>query len=236
MDLYHTIAVSGCLTLGVAMTAAAGEIRGTVRLEGAPPAPAMLTAESSPNHPLEGCGAFPKISQRLLVDTHGGVQNALAWVDMPLDPRGATGEIKVLDQRECVFEPHVLLLPVGGTLALRNSDPMLHNVRIFRERTMLMHEWQPPKAADLTWRFDEPGRYLVRCGVHAWMHAWVVAAGHRYYALTDQAGTFTIPDLPAGDYTLHVWHETLGEQQQPMRVHGDRLAVLIRFAAETATR
>ena len=236
MGLYRTVAVAGLAAIGCAVAADAGEIRGTVRLAGAPPAPVMLTAEPSPNHSVEGCGAFPKSSQRLLVDAHGGIQNAVAWVEMPLDPHGlVTEETKILDQRECVFEPHVLLLPAGGTLALRNSDPMLHNVRIFRERTMLMHEWQQPKAADLTWRFDEPERYLVRCGVHAWMHAWVVVAGHRYYALTDQAGTFTIPDLPAGDYALHVWHETLGEQQQPVRVQGERVAVIVQFTGGTAT-
>ena len=235
MGLSRTVAVAGLAALGCAIAADAGEIRGTVRLEGAPPAPAMLTAEPSPNHPVEGCGAFPKLSQRLLVDAHGGVQNALVWVEMPLDPHGLVrGDTKMLDQRECVFEPHVLLLPAGGTLALRNSDPMLHNVRIFQERTMLMHEWQQPKAADLTWRFNEPGRYLVRCGVHSWMYAWIVVAEHRYYALTDSTGGFTISDVPQGGAILRVWHEALGERQQPVRIQEDPVAVVIQFAQATA--
>lgn len=173
--------------------------------------------------------------EQLLVDPQGGVQNAVVWVEMP---SGASARVegvqRMLDQHECMFEPHVMLMPAGGTLAIRNSDPVLHNIRIFRERTMLMHEWQGSQAADLAWRFDEPGRYLVRCGVHAWMYAWVVVADHCCYAVTDRAGRFTIPDVPAGSQTLRVWHETLGEHRQRVGVRAGRSMVLVRFAEGTA--
>jgi len=218
--------------LGVAVVAEAGEIRGTVQLDGVSPAPTTVTIEStSEHHPIEGCGALTKRSPQLLVDVHGGVQNAVIWIEAPGSLNGQTQEaVRVLDQQECVFEPHVVLLPVGSSLAIKNSDPVLHNVRIFQERTMLMHEWQQPRGADLSWRFDEPGRFLVRCGVHAWMYAWVIVAGHRYYAVTDHTGAFFIPEVPEGSYTLRVWHETLGEQQQPLAVTTRRTAVTVRMA------
>lgn len=100
---------------------------------------------------------------------------------------------------------------------------------------MLMHEWQQPQGPDLAWRFDAPGRYLVRCGVHAWMYAWVVVTDHRHAAVTDHAGAFTIPRVPEGGHTLHVWHETLGEHDQPIQVGRQGVVVEVRLAQEGGT-
>ena len=243
MDVCRASTIISVAMLGFAAAAAAGEIRGTVRLDGAPPAPTTLPVEpATDQHPLEGCGTFPKQSQRLLTDPRGGVQHAVVWVERPALYQSGTGPAghqapveqgaAVLDQRECVFEPHVLLIPAGGTLAIRNPDPVLHNVRIFQERAMLMHEWQQPRGPDLTWRFDEPGRYVVRCGVHAWMHAWIVVAEHGYYALTDATGGFTISDVPQGDVVVHVWHESLGEQQQRVTVTPGQSVITVRLVYE----
>jgi plastocyanin len=161
------------------------------------------------------------------------VQNAVVWVEMSAGPHEPAEEgAGMLDQRECVFEPHVLLTRAGGTITIRNPDPVLHNVRIFQERTMLMHEWQQPQGPDLTWRFDEPGRYLVRCGVHSWMHAWIVVAEHEYYALTDSTGGFTIPAVPQGDVIVHAWHETLGEHRQRVTVIPGQSVITIRMTYE----
>ena len=234
MGLRHTIAVIGsALALGVARSLHAAELRGIVHLDGARPVPAFITIDAtSKEHPMEGCGAATKPSQRLLVDPNGGVQYAVVWVDVPMTtPHGPVEDVtSTLDQHECVFKPHLLLLPVGATLRIRNSDAMLHNVRIFRDRTMLMHEWQPPHGPELTWRVPEPGRFLVRCGVHAWMHAWVVVADLPHAGVTDEAGQFTLSEIPEGRYTLRVWHETLGEQQQRVTVGAEGSVVTVHVA------
>jgi plastocyanin len=234
MGVCRAVTVTALAALGFAGVAVAGELRGVVRLDGAVPEPTTFTISStSEGHPIDGCGAITKRSPRLLVDPQGGVQNAVVWVESPMDSREpAEALTSMLDQRECVFEPHVILLPVGGTLAIRNSDPMLHNVRIFQERAMLMHEWQQPHGPDLTWRFDAPGRYVVRCGVHAWMYAWVVVTEHRHHAVTDQVGGFVFSDVPAGHYTVHAWHETLGEHQQVIRVGERQSDVTIRLSQD----
>ena len=43
------------------------------------------------------------------------------------------------------------------------------------------------------------------------MRSWVVVAEHPFYAITNDQGEFSITNLPAGQYTLEVWHETLGD-------------------------
>jgi plastocyanin len=151
----------------------------------------------------------------LIVSADGGVANAVVWLQVSANAQ-MSPVTAAMDQQACEFIPHVMLVPKGSTVTIGNSDPILHNLRIFRDAEMLMHEWQQPAPQPnaIPWRFDEAGRFLVRCGVHAWMSAWVVAADHPYYALSDADGQFTIPQAPPGAATLHVWHETLGEHQQ----------------------
>lgn len=219
------------------MAAFAGEVTGRVLLEGKPPAPVVVEAKpKKEGEALEGCGALHKISPRLLVSPGGGVSHAVVWLEGEAPPGGGTfldknggegvasvpaeGKEVLLDQKACQFEPHVLVVPQGGRVAIRNSDPVLHNVRIFDPTPeiprMLMHEWQKVKAPDIHWAFEKPGRYLVRCGVHLWMYAWVVVAPHAAYGVTDPEGLFRISGVPPGRYTLHVWHETLGEMELPV--------------------
>ena len=212
--------VSFCaVVLFSSLRAYAGEMTGRVRLQCPVPAPEIIAIEpKSGDHSTEGCGD-QKISQKLMVGKSGGVQNAVVWLEDPGDTRAVLRQSAfILDQKECVFVPHLLILPVESRLMIRNSDSIRHNVRIFQGARMLMHHWQPKGSHDLSFQFSEPGRYVVRCGAHPWMYAWIIVASHPYYALTDAEGKFSIPDIPAGRYVLHVWHETLGERTLPVEV------------------
>lgn len=207
--------------------ASAGEVRGVVRVDGPPPLEIVTIEPKAGAHSTHGCGT-QKISPTLRVAADGGVQDAVVWLDLPSAADSPPpAEPVLLDQQACEFRPHVVIVPPGGRLAIRNSDRVLHNVRIFPEGVpnFLMHQWQRAGARDIPWRFEAPGRYVVRCGIHPWMYAWVVAAPHRAYVVTDSAGQFVLADIPAGRQTLRVWHETLGTQEvvveigtQPARV------------------
>jgi len=230
MDLLRTIAIVGLGIFCAAAPVRAGLLEGTVHVEGPRPKPVSIPITSkSPDHPVDRCGGPTKASDRLLVSEAGGVANAVLWLeakaDEALEPSTAQ-----LDQRACDFVPHLLLVPRGSTVNVRNSDPILHNLRLFREASMLSHEWQEPKTEEVMWRFDKPGRFLVRCGVHSWMSAWVVVADHRYYAMSNPDGTFAMPDVSPGEYTLHVWHEVLGEQHQRISLDEHDAKVTIRYS------
>ncbi len=92
---------------------------------------------------------------------------------------------------------------------------------------------QQPQAPDLDFPLAEPGRYLVRCGVHPWMYAWVVIPDHPYFGVTGPAGEVIMPSVPEGVSTLRVWHETLGEAQRRITVEQDPTAVTIQMAPQT---
>ena len=141
MDLSRTGAIILLALLSAVSVATAGEVTGVVRLNGPVPEPEVLTIEAKTGeHSTAGCGERTR-SPKLLVDANGGVQNAVVWLEgAPAAAYNRAVGPAALDQQQCTFTPHVLMVPPGGSLAIRNADPVRHNVRIFREATMLMHE------------------------------------------------------------------------------------------------
>lgn len=216
----------------------AAEVRGSVRIEGPPPAQETVVIKAkSKQHSIEGCGAVEKESAKLRVGPAGGVADAVVWIEGGLEEPVArlSASTPVMDQKECVFSPHVLAVPAGGSVAIRNSDRVVHNVRIFREGKpdTLMHQWQKIDAADIPWTFEEPGRYVVRCGVHPWMYGWVFVTPPAVSAVTGPEGRFTLAGIAPGKHTLRVWHETLGSREIPVEIGPDGKEIEpVRFPAQ----
>jgi hypothetical protein len=52
--------------------------------------------------------------------------------------------------------------------------------------------------------------FVMQCGFHAYMESWGLAVDNPYYQLTDTSGSFSLTDVPPGDYTLMAWHPGVG--------------------------
>src|SRR3546814_6800868 len=74
--------------------------------------------------------------------------------------------------------------------------------------------------ADLT----RPGLVRVECDAHGWMLAWIYVADSPYYALTGEDGSFSLTDVPPGDYTLVTWQEHVEETEMPVTVKAGEIA------------
>jgi Polysaccharide lyase family 4, domain II len=122
-----------------------------------------------------------------------------------------------INNHNCNFEPHVQAIPVGS-IVIVNSDPVMHNTHGFFGKQTVFNQALPEKGM----RFPKPvrkaGVMRVECDVHGWMLAWVYAAEHPYFAVTKKDGTFTIPDVPPGNYTLVAWQESTEDVQVPVTV------------------
>ncbi len=165
-------------------------------------------------------------SEDLVVGEGGGVKWALVRVTQGLEgktfapPQAAV----LLDQRGCLYTPHVVGVMVGQAVEFRNSDNMLHNVHGIPFVNKEFNFAQLKGAADRR-IFPKPEVFKVVCNVHPWMGAYVGVVEHPYFAVTDAEGRFTIKGLPPGKYTLEVWHETLKAASVEISVAGKETKV-----------
>jgi plastocyanin len=136
-------------------------------------------------------------------------------------------EAVVLDQRGCMFVPRVIALHTGQTLAVKNSDPVSHNVHPMPQNSREWNQQQAPGAPDLARRFIRPEVMIpVKCNVHSWMRSYIGVMDHPYFAVTGNNGEFQWTQIPPGEYTVAVWHETLGELTQRIALKANAGAAL----------
>jgi len=145
-------------------------------------------------------------------------------------PSGAV----LLNQKGCRYVPHVLAVRVGQSMAVKNSDPMLHNVRTLSLKNPQINIGQP--GPDLTGYTSAPmvaeERFRVDSSVRPWMRAWVNVFAHPYFAVTDVNGAYAIPGpLPDGRYTITLWHERMVESHTALEVK-DGKVVTVDFAVD----
>jgi plastocyanin len=207
--------------LGVSSVSRA-DISGTVSFEGTAPEPEQIdmsaVKECAAQHPD---GAFDES----IVAADGKLANVVVSVKAD-DLKGeASKEVVALDQKGCQYHPHVIAVMVGQTIVVKNDDNFLHNVHALSIDNPAFNFGQPTK--DTTGRKVEPmktaERFKVKCDVHPWMGAHVAVFEHPYFAVSKEDGTFKIPgNLPDGEYTLHAWHEKLGEKEIKVNVSGGK--------------
>jgi hypothetical protein len=115
-----------------------------------------------------------------------------------------------LDQIDKTFVPSVLPIVVGTTVDFPNHDEIYHNV----------FSYSPTKRFDLgryaseetrSVRFDKPGVVRVFCEIHSFMRAAIVVLPTTHYSVVDEAGTFELRDVPAGQYEVLVWYDGLAD-------------------------
>jgi len=195
-----------------------GKIVGRVRIEGRFERPEPLKVYKNRGF----CGSEVP-NESFIVSADGGVQNVAITVrgagsEKPVSPSKGL----VLDNKKCVFVPHVQVAPVGSELLLLNSDPILHDVHARLGPETLFNVGLP------SWRqvrkhLGREGIVTIGCDVlHTWMTAYIVVTSSPYFAVTDERGEFAIEAIPVGRYELEVWHERLGRLLRKVVVTEDR--------------
>ena len=190
-----------------------GSISGTVKFKGTAPAPKKLEISKD----KEVCGKTPKVDQSLVVN-NGNLANAVVTITDIKTGKKIDAKKVTLDQKGCEYQPHVLAFPVGTTVEILNPDGILHNVHSYSKANSAFNMAQPKFKKTLDVKIDKPEAIEVKCDVHGWMHGWLVATESPYVAVTDNSGNFKLTDVPAGSYTMEVWHEKLGKNTQKVTV------------------
>lgn len=192
--------------------ATAGTITATVKFEGAVPPPRMMRLDGDPKCVTEN-GGSETADESLVVGQNQALQNVFVYVK---DGLGAFGfpvptEPVVLDQDKCRYTPRVLGVRVGQPLSIRNSDPLLHNVRANGKINQGFNTSTPLEGISFERTFATKEVMIpFKCDVHAWMTAYVGVLDHPYFGTTTAEGKVVLANVPPGTYTIEAWHEALG--------------------------
>ncbi|HEX4964496.1 MAG TPA: CHAT domain-containing protein [Thermoanaerobaculia bacterium] len=150
----------------------------------------------------------------------GKLGNVLVYVKTGLEGKTlpVPAEKKELDQKGCLYTPHVQGIQTGQALTIKNTDATLHNVHALATVNPEFNQAQPQGLPPFDKTFDKQEVIHVKCDVHPWMSAYVAVMPHPFFATSGDDGSYTIKGLPPGKYTLEAWHEKLGTQTQEITV------------------
>jgi plastocyanin len=128
--------------------------------------------------------------------------------------------VAALDQKSMQFTPHVLPVPLGSTVKFMNGDPTPHNVFSPDYEKFNLGTWPQGQTKDHV--FDKcaklPCAYTLLCRVHPEMEGFVVVLQNSFFAVSARDGRYTIANVPAGSYSVAVWHPKLKGKAQPVTV------------------
>ncbi len=193
-----------------------GTISGTVKWSGSVPRNLEVPITKDPQI-CDPSGKKMVGLDRLMIGPDGGLANTIVYLrnissgkpfDLPPQERH-------LDQKTCRYIPHILLVPVNGTLTMQSSDTTLHTVHMQGAASYNLPFPFPNQPTSRT--MATPGLVSLRCnGGHVWMNAEMMVVKHPYYAVTDESGKFEFTDVPPGNYEIVAWHEgwTLAGKEQ----------------------
>jgi len=190
-----------------------GTINGKVVYQGD-----VSTRRIIPTKDTETCGGIRE-EPLITVGSDKGVQGAVVYLKDIQKGKGLAKPPKnpEINNLNCQFDPHVQAIPVGSIVVV-NSDPVMHNTHGFLGKQTVFNQAMPTKGMRIEKPIRKAGMMRIECDVHGWMLAWVYAAEHPYHAVTGKDGSFSIPDVPPGSYTLVAWQEAADVTEVPVTV------------------
>lgn len=188
----------------------AGRVKLTTRVKGA--------ALPSTAYPTRAVGT---------ADTHliPEIKNVVVYLkDVAF--RGALAPANAqLRQEHETFAPHVVAVTRGSTVDFPNDDPIFHNVfSLSSAASFDLRRY--PRGQSRSWQFTKPGIVKVYCHIHSHMSATILVLDHPYFTVPETDGTFTLANVPPGEYTVVGWHERVGERRAPVRVERGKTSTL----------
>jgi plastocyanin len=200
--------------------ATAASVHGKISFHGTKPPRKVIAMDADANcvKANEGKTVY---QETVVTGKDGALLNAFIYVKTGLEGKNfePPKEPVKMAQHGCMFTPRAIGVQAGQPLAVANADPVSHNFHAMPSNNRDWDQQQSPGAADMEHRFPRPEIMIpVKCNVHAWMRAYIGVMPHPYFDVTGADGAWSIPNLPPGDYTVAVWHETLGERTAPLHL------------------
>lgn len=201
---------------------AGGTITGKIKFTGT--APRNPTIDMSEEAACKAKYTTPPTEENVVAGPANALANVFVYVTAGV-PAGQTFTVPttpvVLDQSGCRYHPHVFGVMVGQPVEIRNSDPLLHNIKAVAKRNRPFNISQPTAGMKRNVTFSAPEVAVnLQCNVHSWMHSFVGVRPDPFFAVSGPDGSFSITGLPPGTYTIEAWHEKFGTQTATVTIAG----------------
>jgi len=213
-----------------------GTVTGKVTLTGGKPIAKGFNLITFPDPVYCGrisTGTGWRLLQEFTTSPDGGLKEVVVWLaEVPKGKAFAFTPPRI-EARDCRFLPFVTTVRDHDQVVVINMDPVMHDIQAYetshlgprvlfnthlpmnphhkREVTAHSHEHLAGEPMTQTVHMTKDRRiFVMQCGFHAYMVSWGMAVDSPYYAVTGQDGTFSMSDVPPGEYTVVAWHPETG--------------------------
>lgn len=229
MEIPVRLMAAGAL-LALLMTAPAmaqqtGKVEGFVGFGDNFPPPKKITVTQD----VAVCGISKPDEEFLINADNHGLANAVIFWELPEGTTAAPATAPiVIAQEACRYEPHVQVATAGSSvLKVLNQDGILHNVHVFDEDGNTFYNFAQPGFKKEIEKDLPKGRIInIKCDVHSWMNAYIIALPNAIYAVTDENGRFTLDGIAPGPQKIRIWHEGLGSTSREVTVEAGAVATM----------
>jgi len=215
--------------------ATAGEVTGSVKLDGAAPKMKPISMAAEPACAKAHTG--PVLSEEVVTGDGGALANVVVYVKSGLEGYSfpAPAAPVKFEQQGCQYHPHVAGLMVGQNIDVVNDDQTTHNIHPIPTVNREWNESQPPGAAPIEKSFArEEIAIPVKCNVHPWMKAYMAVLSNPAFQVTEKDGKFDLKNLPPGTYSVVAWHELYGNSDPQSVTIGPKETKNITFTFKAA--
>jgi plastocyanin len=164
----------------------------------------------------------PVMTEAVVTGANNALANVVVYVSAGAsDESSVPSQAVTFAQKGCQYIPHVLAMHTGQELKVVNDDQTSHNIHPLAKINREWNKSQPPGTPPLSEKFDKEEFIPVKCNVHPWMHGYFAVLKTSHYATSGENGSFTLPNLPPGKYTITAWQENYGAQTQDVTISGN---------------
>lgn len=198
----------------------AGTVSGKVTYTGTPAHQKPIDMSKEPSCAKQH--ATPITTESVVTGPNNALDNVVVYVSSGAPDDGQVpAQAVTFTQKGCQYLPHVLVMHTGQELKILNDDQTSHNIHPMPKVNQEWNKSQPPGTPPITAKYDKPEFISVKCNVHPWMHGEFAVLKTNHYDVSKDGGSFKLPNLPPGKYTITAWHEPDAIQTADVTITGN---------------